>query len=109
MSKQEIDKWRRCDQDFDFFYSRVPYGERATFICLYKTIFDNWYGTGIPYNTSRKQQLTITSKIPSKIRKRYSLKPGDKFIGASMLNSHCKTIICAWYWKRKGWIVSDIE
>ena len=109
MSKQEIDKWRKYDKDFDFFYSRVPYGDRGMFICLYKPIFDNWYGEGIPYNTARKQNFTITSKMPAKIKKKYSLKTGDTFVGLAMLNKHCQTTVSLYYWKTHGWIVSYVE
>lgn len=109
MAQKEIDKWRKYDSDFDFFYSRVPYGGKDTFIRLYKQVFDNWYGEDIPYNTNKDKVITITSKMPFTIRKRYSLRPGDTFNKTSDLTKHCKTIINTKYWKSKGWIDIDVE
>lgn len=109
MSKQEIDKWRKCDPDFSAIYDNLLYGDRGTFICLYKTVFDNWYGEGIPYNTARKQNFTITSRMPAKIKIKYSLHTGDTFVGLAMLNKHCQTTVSLYYWKTHGWIVSYVE
>lgn len=109
MSQKEIDKWRKYDSDFDFFYSRVPYGGKDTFIRLYKPLFDNWYGEDIPYNTNKDKVITITSKMPKLIMERYSLKPGDTFNKPSMLLDHCKTTVSLVYWRKKGWIDYDVE
>ena len=50
MSQKEILKWRKCDPEFSEFYDPLPYGQKQIFITVYREVWNNWNGEGIPYD-----------------------------------------------------------